>query len=294
MLYQYVNGGYKVSIFETGTKIREKIGSTSPVHPEQMDLKITDWCDAGCPACHEQSTKRGKHGDVDKMVKLLSTLPTGVEIAIGGGDPLSHPDFERLIYSLRDIGLIPSVTVNGRHLARSVDRLERFIGDKALFGVGVSYWEGMIDWEYEHKVIHMINGIDSPEVLDNWEKGQKILLLGYKNFGRGIKYNEKNAEKVLALINQWYRELIWIAKDHKVSFDTLAITQMNPRRLFANVAEYDQRFMGEEGQFSMYVDGVTETFAVSSYSEKRFEWSNINDMFKVVRNVAGHEVLEVA
>ncbi len=293
MLYGYTNGGYKVSLLENGTKIREKIGSEGPIHPEQMDLKITDWCDAGCPACHEKSTKRGNHGNVDKMVKLLSDLPPGVEIAIGGGDPLSHPHFERLIYSLRDIGLVPSVTVNGRHLARSVERLERFVADKALFGVGVSYWKGMIDWEYEHKVVHMINGIDSPEVLDDWKKDTKILLLGYKNFGRGILYGKKNSASVESRIQQWYRELLWISKEHHVSFDTLAISQMKPERLFKDKAEYQRRFMGEEGQFSMYVDGVTETYAVSSYSEARFGWTSINEMFQNVRSVGGHSARPV-
>ena len=48
-----------------------------------MDLKITDWCDAGCAWCHEGSTLRGRHADLDEALELLSVLPAGAEIAIG-------------------------------------------------------------------------------------------------------------------------------------------------------------------------------------------------------------------
>jgi hypothetical protein len=59
-------------------------------------------------------------------------MPAGVEIAIGGGSSLSHPEFDRLVRGLRDIGLIPSVTVNGRHVERHRDQLDRLIAQKAI------------------------------------------------------------------------------------------------------------------------------------------------------------------
>lgn len=285
----YVNGGYEVSIHADGTKVRREVDPRlPPVHPEQMDLKITDWCDAGCSWCHERSTKRGKHGDVDAMIRLLSGLPAGVEIAIGGGDPLSHPEFDRLVLGLRDLGLIPSVTVNGRHIDRHRAQLERLISQKAVYGVGVSFFQKVPDWDYEHMVVHMIAGVDSPSVLDDVSR-QKILVLGYKDFGRGQRFKERHDETVAAGIRQWYRELAWIAKEHHVSFDTLAIKQLNPKRLFKSPDLYERRYMGDEGQFSMYVDGVLQQFAVSSYSKDRFAWSNIVDMFQHVRGVRNSE-----
>ena len=293
LMHRYVNGGYEVSIYEDGTKMRvETDPGVPPVHAEQMDLKITDWCDAGCFWCHEKSTRKGAHGDVGAMLRLLSDLPAGVEIAIGGGDPLSHPDFDRLVLGLRDFGLVPNVTVNGRHLARHRAQLERLIAQKAVYGVGVSFFEKLPEWDYEHMVVHMIAGVDGPEALDGAAR-QKILLLGYKDFGRGSKFKAKNAESVEKTIAQWYRELLWIAREHHVSFDTLAIKLMDPKRLFKSAETYERRFMGEEGQFSMYVDGVTQQFSVSSYSKERFGWTDINDMFAQVRgmrHVVGREL----
>jgi hypothetical protein len=48
---------------------------------------------------------------------------------------------------------------------------------------------------------------------------------------------------------------------------------------------YERRHMGDERQFSMYVDGVLRQFSVSSYSKERFGWSDIRRMFRQVRAV---------
>lgn len=283
----YRNGGYEVSLHSDGTKVRREIDpSLAPAHPEQMDLKITDWCDAGCFWCHEKSTRRGAHGDVGAMLALLSELPAGVEIAIGGGDPLSHPEFSRLARGLRDLGLIPSVTVNGRHLARHRGQIETLIGEKAIYGVGVSFFGRLPEWEYEHKVVHMIVGVDDPAALDG-ASPQKLLLLGYKDFGRGSKFMAKDPEGVARNIAQWFRELPWLAREHHLSFDTLAIKQLEPARLFKAPELYERRYMGDEGQFSMYVDAVKQEFAVSSYSQERFPWSDFRSMFGIVRDGGG-------
>ncbi len=293
-LYLYRNGGCDVGLYADGTKKRvEWDASIPPAYPEQMDLKITDWCDAGCAWCHEKSTVRGKHGDVDAMIALLSSLPAGVEIAIGGGDPLSHPGFADLVGGLRAHGLVPSVTINGRHLERHRPLLETLIGRGNLFGVGVSFFEKLPDWDYEHMVIHMITGVDRPEALDGSDR-RKLLLLGYKNFGRGAKYKRAFSEGVTRNIDQWFRELPVLAIKHHLSFDTLAISLLRPERLFIDPEVYKKRYMGDEGEFSMYVDGVMQTGAISSYSDERHPWTDIGSMYQLIRETAGHVSLKAA
>jgi hypothetical protein len=257
-----------------------------------MDLKITDWCDAGCAWCHEQSTTKGQHCDVDATLALLQDLPEGAEVAIGGGDPLSHPEFERLVRGLRSRGVIPSVTVNGRHFERHREVLERLTSEKQLFGVGVSYHDRIPDWDYENMVLHLIAGVNRPEVLDEARRRMKVLLLGYKCFGRGKKLFEVRQQQVEATLASWYRELAWVAREHHVSFDNLAIEQLKPARLFRELSDYERQYMGPEGQFSMYVDAVTQTFALSSYSPERFAWSHLREMFGTVRKSQGFAVAE--
>ena len=295
MLADYRNGGYAVRVYADGTKTRDTVdASMPPVLPEQMDLKITDWCDAKCAWCHEKSTVRGKHGDVDAMLALLTQLPPGAEIAIGGGDPLSHPEFERLVRGLSAHGLIPSVTVHGKHFERHLPVLKRLTDDKCLYGVGVSYAGSIPDWDYPHLVLHLVTGVHSPSALDDAERRVKVLLLGYKQFGRGAQHYLTHAKRVNANLDAWRRELFWVAREHHLSFDNLAIEQLQPERLFASPDAYGRRYMGQEGMFSMYVDGVTQTFGVSSYSPHRMAWSDMATMFAAVRSQVGLPTAEFA
>ncbi len=286
----YLNGGYQVDVYADGTKVRTEIDASLPPRmPEQLDLKTTDWCDAGCAWCHEGSTTKGKHCDVDRTLALFKDMLPGTEIAIGGGDPLSHPEFERLVRGLRGYGVVPSVTVNGRHFDRHRETLERLTSDGQLFGVGVSYHDRIPDWDYKHMVLHLIAGVNPPSVLDDAQRRLKVLILGYKQFGRGKKLFEVRPQKVQDTIAAWYRELFVVAQSHHISFDNLAIEQLKPERLFHDKSVYDRQYMGPEGQFSMYVDAVTETFALSSYSPDRFNWSNLRNMFAQVRKSQGFE-----
>ncbi|WP_087864367.1 radical SAM protein [Comamonas thiooxydans] len=287
LLHAYQNGGTAVSIFTDGTKIRETQSDAPPVWPEQMDLKITDYCDAGCAWCHEESTPRGLHADLIATLRMLEGLPAGVEIAIGGGDPLSHPGFAEFAQELRNRGLVPSVTVNGRHLARSRAALEKLIGDRCLFGVGVSFHEDLPDWDYENMVLHLIAGVNDPALLKGATKAHKILLLGYKQFGRGRKLFELRPEPVQKTLGAWYRLLPLVAREHHLSFDNLAITQLRPDRLFRCRADYDRQYMGNEGHHSMYVDAVDQEFALCSYSDQRWTWHQIGPMFQQVRASQG-------
>lgn len=293
LLASYRNGGYQVDIYADGTKVRTEVdASLPPVLPEQMDLKLTDWCDAGCAWCHEKSTPKGMHGNVDKALELLQGLPAGVEVAIGGGDPLSHPDFERFVRGVRGYGLIPSVTVNGRHFEQHRPLLEQLTSEGQLFGVGVSFSKehGLPQWGYPHMVLHLIAGVDHPSVLDAASRRMKVLLLGYKRFGRGAKLFEVRTKEVNDTLAAWYRELFVVAQNHHLSFDNLAIEQLKPERLFKSADIYRSQYMGPEGQFSMYVDAVTQTFALSSYSVERFAWSDMKDMFGQVRQREGYAV----
>lgn len=288
LIASYTNGGCHVSIFESGTKVRKVLSDVPPVLPEQMDLKITDWCDAGCAWCHEGSTLEGTHGDLNKALKLLEPLPAGAEIAIGGGDPLSHPDFEYFVSTLASRGIVPSVTVNGKHFERHREMLTKLTSAGKLFGVGFSYHREIPDWDYEHLVLHFIAGVHDPEILlADGVSSKKILILGYKQFGRGKDLFSIRPEKVNDMITKWYRLLPFLAQKHHLSFDNLAIEQLNPKRLFADKAKFEQQYMGPEGQYSMYVDAVKEEYALSSYSPGRTGWSKLSAMFADVRKSQG-------
>lgn len=56
MITDHMNGNVRVQIFEDGTKIRSYDGKAVPKLPESADIKISDYCDAGCPHCFVGTT----------------------------------------------------------------------------------------------------------------------------------------------------------------------------------------------------------------------------------------------
>lgn len=56
-LGSYINGNYKVTIYEDGTKVRlTKDDDFIPDFSENCDVKITDKCSVGCPFCLTENT----------------------------------------------------------------------------------------------------------------------------------------------------------------------------------------------------------------------------------------------
>ena len=68
-----------------------------------------------------------------------------------------------------------------------------------------------------------------------------------------------------------------------VSFDNLALKQLNVENRIQKEV-WNERFMGDDGQNTMYIDLVKGEFAVSSTSDIRFPiLDNVEDMFERVR-----------
>jgi hypothetical protein len=194
-LYHYMNGNYTVTILSDGTKVRETQGdSFLPEFSENIDIKITNYCDANCAWCHEKSTMSGEHGNL--LMPYLDTLMSGTELAIGGGNPLSHPQLIPFLEKLKEVNVIANITVNQFHFKQSYFRryLDGLVKFGLVHGVGLSMKTPDDDFiqgvkQYDNAVIHTINGINPVhhfELLSG--QGLKVLILGYKDFGRGCDY----------------------------------------------------------------------------------------------------------
>lgn len=280
ILHSYKNGNYFVKIYDDGTKERIFDNTPEPEFPESIDCKITNFCDAKCSFCHESSTTDGVHGDINKIIEVFNDLPSGVEIAIGGGAAQSHPQFEYFVKTLSDKGLIPNLTINQKHISRDFDILKPLIENKNIYGVGISYNSNHYLKDIEkyleisdNIVFHMILGINKLSDIDDlnslcnkFNKKCKVLLLGYKNFGFGINYYLKNST-IESNKKQWYMYLPKYFNSNVISFDNLAIQQLNVKRFFTKEG-WDCFYMGDEFTHSMYVDGVEQKYSPSSTVDK--------------------------
>lgn len=287
-LATYVNGSNLVILYEDGTKVRVENGKS--LFPESMDVKITNYCDVGCTYCHEMSTPSGKHASLDNL-ELFDTylyeLPDGIEIAIGGGNPLAHPDIEEFLVKLKSHGKICNLTVNEQHFFEPEYQkmLEYFIESDLIKGLGYSYYSEYCDMKYEHLVNHVVVGVTPFSELEKIVTvNKKVLLLGFKfDTGFGINFG-KNPE-VQRNIEEWKYNLKEASKIAKLSFDNLAIKQLEPRSLFSSDEEYSRFYMGDDGEHTMYFDLVKGEYASSSTSKTRFGFDNSSDIYRIFEKI---------
>lgn len=290
---RYQNGNYTVTIdTKTGTKIRENnCNFFRADFPESMDIKICNKCDMGCPMCHENSTLDGKCGDI-MSESFIDKLHPYTELAIGGGNPLEHLDLVPFLEKCKSLCFIPSMTVHQIHFMKNKDFLKELVEKRLIYGLGISLSHVTDEFieavkEFPNAVVHVINGIVHPVQLEELaNNGFKILILGYKGFRRGEAMYQHQSVAIEALKQLLYDRLPQIIRDgwfEVVSFDNLAIKQLDAQRLMTS-EEWEQFYMGDDGNATMYIDMVNREFAKSSTSTERYPLEDdIVTMFEKIR-----------
>ena len=288
------NGNYMMFIdLETGTKIRKNnLDCFIPEKPESMDIKITNKCDMGCAFCHENSTPEGLHGDIMNL-KFIETLLPYTELALGGGNPLTHPDLVPFLEKCKSLKLIPSMTINQVHFMKPeyAELIDKLVSEKLIYGLGISLTRATDEFiakvkKYPNAVIHIINGFQPlAEVRKLYDQNLKVLILGYKMFRRGIEYF---SEAVDSAKTEYYAELADMTKRFDVvSFDNLALNQLEVKRLLTD-EEWNEFFMGNDGSHTMYIDCINKQYARSSTApieDRRELLDDIKPMFDYIRSL---------
>lgn len=249
--------------------------------PLSVDLKITEKCQHSCPWCHESSGIFGVHGIPDQIISHLKGLPKTTEIAIGGGNPLLHPELQKIVSSL---GCIVNMTVRDKDLTPDTKL------PSGLTAIGISISEEGPDLEkiiyglpldlQKTWVAHLILGVTSLETYRRVKKiSPRILWLGYKTWGRGKNWAPMD----------WRETEVEITKDLNgkyngiLAFDNLSITQLRIKDKMLK-SEWEAFYQGPEFSRSMYIDGVRGMYAPSSTSSDRVFWDNISLQEYYVKN----------
>lgn len=296
LLGAYRNGDYAVLLCDDGTKIRtNRLDNLTPEFPESIDMKISDRCDKGCPMCHEQSTKDGALADLNHP--LLDSLPPYTELALGGGNIFEHLGLVDFLWRMKAQKVICNATVHVEHFNKYFHLISGMTERGLLHGIGISV-NTPPDEEtlfrialIPNAVVHVIAGVvDTLTINALMGHGFKLLILGYKDYGRGIKYLDSHSDSVnrnIKLLEDNFDNLKrWFSL---ISFDNLALEQLNVKDK-VSPAEWERSYMGDDGSFTMYVDLVKEQYAVSSVSERHDIFSNdIRDLFRAVRGEAHGE-----
>ena len=287
LLSKYRNGNYNVAIFDDGTKIRyNDLDCLIPEFPESMDMKISNYCPFGCPMCHEKSSEDGEYGKILHH-PFIKTLHSGTELALGGGAVTYHPDLIPFLEELKEQGVLPNITINQREWEET--KIDYLINNQLIYGLGVSFtnvddevWDKILS--YPNAVVHLIAGYHSRDVFDYFaHKGAKILILGYKNWGRGEDYFKNYSNQITVRIRE-LREILptLFTRCKVVSFDNLSIKQLDIRTVIGE-EKWKEFYMGDDGQYTMYVDMVKQECAKSSTSPDRFPLSEFNNLWNEIK-----------
>ena len=289
IIANYKNGTYRVLLLSNGTKIRyNNAAILNPEFPESIDCKISNKCNMLCPMCHEQSTPDGVLANLNHP--LFDSLPKFTELALGGGSVLEHPDLVPFLERMRERNVICNMTLHLAHFETAASQIKYWHDIGLVHGIGVSVnsiptpTQLTLLRSNSDIVVHTIAGVVPQEALETmYDCGLKLLILGYKNFGRGCQYQELHPElnERIAALETKLPEM----RPHfkLISFDNLALEQLHIRKYVSDEV-WEKNYMGDDGDFTMYLDMVKEEYAQSSTSERKPLFSNnIIELFNEVR-----------
>lgn len=110
------------ALFLDGKTLRMHLEPNKPIneleYPEFYDIKITDKCNGKCEWCYMDSLPEKSHfkNIVKKVNAYFDSMDSNqkpFQVAIGGGEPTHHPEFNTLINILNSMDILPNYTTNG-------------------------------------------------------------------------------------------------------------------------------------------------------------------------------------
>lgn len=254
--------------------------------PELVDMKITDFCDAGCAYCYQGSTPSGAHAEnYYWLIKALEKMKV-FEVAIGGGEPTKHPKFAEILRTFRYANIIPNFTTRSTEWMENDQRLENILKEAGAVGFSVDSVKEMdrvVEIVGEKHVHHnrWLSG-DRGQICFQYVMGSRpmkefqrilrraaelnsrVVLLDYKPVGRGAKFAPKD-------YSGWIKTVKEIVDDKEspgylhIDIDTPLAAKYQAELEKEGVPKW--MYEVEEGKFSMYLDAVNKRMGPSSYCD---------------------------
>ena len=292
---KYKNGNTWTTIYEDGTKEHFTLDDEFEfAFSESCDMQISQCCDNGCEWCYYGCSPTGKHGKLTGW-NFFETMHPYTEIAINLQCPIPDDIFS-FLWEMHSKKVIVNVTVNQNHFMRKDIRkfLREAISDGLIKGVGISLTDptqkDFIDMvkQYPNTIIHVIAGITPWEDIQYlMGHGLKLLILGYKQTGRGEKYfnNLGNCLSIISNVSWLANNLDDVFNGFKVvSFDNLAIEQLGVKERLSE-KEWETFYGGDDGTVTFFIDLVKGVFARNSLSQIIYPIGDktMDEMFEVIK-----------
>lgn len=295
MIRKHFDGYNFIGIPETGATFRW--GDSLDVNPcmapwpELADISVSNYCTNGCRYCYRSSGPDGGLMPLDDYRFVLEQLTSksygGIfQVALGGGEPLLHPDFIAMLKMTReDYGIIPNYTTSGKHfnqanvaatraccgaVAVSWDPYRDDLTPQALFRLG-SYLkaEGVrcnIHYVVSEKTLHHATAILRGGHDEHLSPFNAVIFLAYKPLGRAdgadAIRSPEGLRSFLSMVDRAPTRL-------RIGFDACFV----PSLLKATQVDEDLVDTCECGFFSVYIDENLEVMPCSFCNDDRFRFS---------------------
>lgn len=168
------DANYK-AIYLNGKTMRLTLDPKKPIkdlaYPEFFDVKITNHCEGNCPYCYMDAQEKFGH-DLDIIEKIntyfgkMTPNQKPFQVALGGGEPTSHPQFIQILKAFADIDITPNYTTNGMHMSDELVQASKQYSE----GVAISthphlekYWTNAADQFSKAGIKTMLHVIISDE-----------------------------------------------------------------------------------------------------------------------------------
>lgn len=319
----FQNGNYNVLFLKDGTKVRfNDLDTLIPDHPECVDLTVSTYCKNNCPFCYMSCSDKGRMLDPTSpdLDKLLEEIPEGTELAVNCNslDYNTMDLFTKFLRKVEETGkFFVNVTIHEDDFMAHYESLKWFQEIGYVHGIGVSISNRVpfgdpVDKDnqirYMKELCSIINKMENivlhiiPRLVDFDPVGKilirelhspKILMLGYKEMGRGLNLlTEKD------LHDQNIRLAIWkdiVCKLYSqrfptkltISFDGLALQEFGIRDMVSE-NDFNTLYAGNEGAYSMYINFPDRKYARSSIDGVEYDWGDktFKEMFESIRTPA--------
>ncbi len=271
----------------------------SPHGPELMDISITNWCDKGCVFCYKSSTRHGSHmalADYKRVIDEAAEMGT-FQVALGGGNPNQHPDFEEILEYTATKGVVPNYTTNGRGLTNSIlDATQRYCGAVAVSAYPpYSETAETIRILADRKIktnVHFIVDSESVDTAISWLQNppeflrsiNALVFLNYKPSGR--KVFEEKLLRNSPRVDEFFKLATSPNAKLKVGFDACCVSGVFARTT-ASTSFVDAC---DAGRFSLYVSEDLKVFPCSFQSglvegDKLSDETSLLDIWQTSENV---------
>lgn len=160
-----------------------------PVYPKSVHLYITNQCNLNCEKCHYRSASDPKQElSLDYISELLIEwkIYNLTSIAIGGGEPLLHPNILEIIKLGRRLGYFIAITTNGTILKPlnanrihiSYDELHPTWKNEELIQNAINYYKKL---GCKVGINHIVSSIDNIRYIESkFYNYDNILLIREK------------------------------------------------------------------------------------------------------------------